>query len=191
MPSPSSQLTLVLQEYHLVAAIKATQDAEKAKDAYIPTPPTIDSSIQYDALYPKKFEQPATYIKSSATVEDCSGVQYCIDEEDEAALTKLNSALKNASGACSEDQFEAVMDFFEETARTKQPFATVDNTPVLSLQEIEEQIDDAVNPAVKLWYKSIYEHWKSRRLQRSNHSVQAMLKVSRRLHKIARILLMH
>lgn len=159
----------------MVAAINASA-GEGAKDAYIPTPPTVDSSIPYDALYPKRFQQPASYIKSSATVEDCSGTQYCMDEEDEVALTKINANLKNGTAPCSEDQFEAVMDFFEETARNKQPFASVDNTPVLSLQDIEEQYDDAIDPAVRQWARSIYEHWKARRTVNGNHTVQPSLK---------------
>ncbi|KKY15811.1 putative histone acetyltransferase complex component epl1 [Phaeomoniella chlamydospora] len=165
-------------EYHLVAAINASLPGagqSGVKDAYIPTPPTVDASIPYDALYPKKFQQPATYIRSSATVEDCSGAQYCMDEEDEIALAKINEKVKE-SGPCSEDQFEEVMDFFEETARNKQPFASVDNSPVLTLKEIEEQFDDTVNAGVKAWAKHIYEHWKERRSANGNHSVQVTLK---------------
>ncbi|KAL2392520.1 hypothetical protein ABEF94_000097, partial [Exophiala dermatitidis] len=89
-------------EYHLQQAIKAAEKAEKAKDAYIPTPPTIASDVQYDVLYPKGWKQPATYIRFSATVEDCSGVAYCMDEEDELALKLLNARLPAGQAPCTE-----------------------------------------------------------------------------------------
>src|SRR5256714_2016005 len=124
------------QEYHLQQAIKAAAGV-KAKDAYIPTPPTIASNVQYDVLYPRRFQQPATYIRSSSTVEDCAGTPYCMDEEDDAALKQINATLPKGVPECSEDLFEEVMNFFEETAQNKQPFAAVDSPPVLPLDELE------------------------------------------------------
>ncbi|KAL9112701.1 MAG: hypothetical protein Q9227_003004 [Pyrenula ochraceoflavens] len=161
------------QEYHLQQAISASQAIGKAKQAYIPTPPIIASSVQYDVLYPKKFQQPATYIRSSATVEDCSGSAYCMDEEDEIALKQINS--KQAQPA-TEDLFEEVMSFLEETASTKQPFAAVDNPPVLSFEEIQDQIDDNITSAARRYVEHIYPHWKSRREQNGNDLIQPHLK---------------
>lgn len=170
------------QEYHLQQAITAAQAAVsggKFKEAYIPTPPTIASDVQYDVLYPARFEQPATYIRSSATVEDhCNGPPYCMDEADEVALQKINAHLPTELKPCTEDQFEEVMAFFEETAHNKQPYAAVDNPPVLPLEELEEQYDETVGPNVRRLAKYVYEHWKSRRLDSANHGLQPTLKVS-------------
>ncbi|KIW35470.1 uncharacterized protein PV07_02166 [Cladophialophora immunda] len=166
-------------EYHLQQAIKASEAAKadaKIKDAYIPTPPTIASDVQYDVLYPKGFQQPATYIRSSATVEDCAGVAYCMDEEDELALKLIIGKLPAGQEPCTEDQFEVVMNFFEETAQTKQPFAAVDSPPVLPLEEFEEQIDDTVPPFVRNLSGFIYEHWKSRRSATGNRPLAPRLK---------------
>ncbi|OAP59530.1 hypothetical protein AYL99_06828 [Fonsecaea erecta] len=166
-------------EYHLQQAIKASEAAKagaKIKDAYIPTPPTIASDVQYDVLYPKGFQQPATYIRSSATVEDCSGVAYCMDEEDELALKLINGKLPAGQEPCTEDQFEVVMNFFEETAQAKQPFAAVDSPPVLPLEELEEQIDDTIPPFVRNLSGFIYEHWKSRRTETGNRPLAPRLK---------------
>lgn len=167
------------QEYHLQQAIKATQIAKtdaKIKDAYIPTPPTIANDVQYDVLYPKGFQQPATYIRSSATVEDCAGVAYCMDEEDELALKVLNTTLPAEHAPCTEDQFEEVMNFFEETAQTKQPFAAVDSPPVLPLEELQEQFDNTIPPHVKNLSKFLYEHWKARRTITGNRGLAPRLK---------------
>ena len=170
------------QEYHLQQAINAAQAAvsgARFKEAYIPTPPTIASDVQYHVLYPSRFEQPATYIRSSATVEDCcTGSPYCMDEIDEIALHKINLHLPTELKPCSEDQFEEVMGFFEQTTHDKQPFAAVDNTPVLPLEELEEQFDETLKPAVRRLAKFVYEHWKSRRLESANHYLQPSLKVS-------------
>jgi enhancer of polycomb-like protein len=159
----------------LQQAIKAAAGV-KAKDAYIPTPPTIASNVQYDVLYPQRFRQPATYIRSSSTVEDCAGVPYCMDEEDEVALKLINSTLPRGVAECSEDLFEEVTNFFEETAQNKQPFASVDSPPVLPLDELEEQLDDTINPEIRTYLKFIYEHWKSRRIVTGNRGLSPRLK---------------
>ena len=170
------------QEYHLQQAINASQAAVSGgrfKEAYIPTPPTIASNVHYDVLYPARFEQPATYIRSSSTVEDhCNGSLYCMDEVDEIALQKINFHLPSELKPCTEDQFEEVMGFFEETVRTKQPYAAVVNAPVLALGELEEQFDEASEPTVRRLAKFVYEHWRSRRLDSANHGLLPHLKVS-------------
>ncbi|KAJ9642180.1 Enhancer of polycomb-like protein 1 [Knufia peltigerae] len=166
-------------EYHLQQAIKAAEAAKadaKVKDAYIPTPPTIASDLQYDVLYPKGFQQPATYIRSSATVEDCSGVAYCMDEEDDLALKLINGKLPSGHEPCTEDQFEEVMNLFEEAAQTKQPFAAVDSPPVLPLEELQEQFDDATPAYVRTFSKYVYEHWRSRREEKGNRGLEPRLK---------------
>ncbi|KIW90358.1 uncharacterized protein Z519_09003 [Cladophialophora bantiana CBS 173.52] len=166
-------------EYHLQQAIKASEIAKadaKIKDAYIPTPPTIASDVQYDVLYPKGFQQPATYIRSSATVEDCAGVAYCMDEDDELALKLINGKLPAGQEPCSEDQFEVVMNFFEETAQAKQPFAAVDSPPVLPLEELVEQVDDTTPPFLRSLSRFIYEHWKTRRTATGNRPLAPRLK---------------
>jgi len=166
-------------EYHLQQAIKASEAAKadaKIKDAYIPTPPTIASDLQYDVLYPKGFQQPATYIRSSATVEDYSGVAYCMDEDDELAVKLINGKLPSGQEPCTEDQFEEVMNFFEETAQTKQPFAAVDSPPVLPLEELQEQFDETTPAFVRTFSKYVYEHWRTRREAKGNRGLAPRLK---------------
>ncbi|KAA6411957.1 MAG: histone acetyltransferase complex component Epl1 [Lasallia pustulata] len=165
-------------EHHLQAAIFASQAAAtggKVAQIYIPTPDTIQSSIQYDRLYPLTFSQPATYIRFSSTVEDCSGCPYSLTDEDGAYLQSMN-AKRSASTQCTEDQFEEVMNFFEETAQAKQPFAAVDNPPVVTCEEMESAFDENFDDAARTFAKDIYEHWKSRRLEAGNRSLMPGLK---------------
>lgn len=96
-------------------------------------------------------------------------------EEDDVYLKILNEKL--GVNQCTEDQFEEVMHFFEETAQTKQPYAAVDSPPVLSFAEIQESMDAAVEQSVKHFAKDIYEHWKSRRVETGNLPLQSALKV--------------
>lgn len=99
-------------------------------------------------------------------------------EEDDVFL-KIFNQKRDPSQRCSEDNFELTMNFFEETAQAKQPFAAVDSPPVLSYVEMEEAMDSAVEQAVKQFAKDIYPHWKSRRTEEGgNHSLAASLKVS-------------
>ncbi len=99
-----------------------------------------------------------------------------MDEEDDGFLKSMNKK-RNASTQCSEDQFEEVMNCFEETAQKQQPFAAVDNPPVLSYDEIDLSMDDYLDENVRVFTKEIYEHWKTRRLEAGNKSLTIGLKV--------------
>jgi len=99
-----------------------------------------------------------------------------MDEDDDAFLKSMNKK-GNASTQCSEDQFEEVMNCFEETAQTKQPFAAVDSPPVLSYDEIETSMDDHLDENARPFTKEIYEHWQTRRLEAANKSLTTGLKV--------------
>lgn len=161
------------------AALSASQAAAvggKVAQIYIPTPETIQSSIKYDHLYPLSFAQPATYIRFSSTVEDCCGSPYDMNEEDVVFLKSLNQR-KTASTQCTEDQFEEVMNFFEETAQAKQPYAAVDSPPVLSYEEMESSFDENIDEAARIFAKDIYEHWKRQRLEAGNRPLITTLKV--------------
>ncbi|EEH41264.1 hypothetical protein PAAG_03550 [Paracoccidioides lutzii Pb01] len=161
-------------EIHLQAAINAAARGNVAQ-AHIPTPETVKSSLQYDSIYKPTFSQPATYIRFSSTVEDCSGCSYNLVDEDDVALKILNQK-KDASTQCTEDQFEVVMAFFEETAQSKQPFAAVDSPPVLSYSEMENSFDGLVDESVRQFANDIYEHWKARRNRTGNLPLQTGLK---------------
>lgn len=161
------------------AALSASQAAGlggKVAQIYIPTPDAVKSSIEYDKLYSHTYQQPSTYIRFSSTVEDCAGCPYDLDEEDDVFLKSMNKK-RNASTQCSEDHFEDVMNCFEETAQLKQPYAAVDNPPVLSYEEIETSMDDYLNDGAKPFAKDIYEHWKVRRLETGNKPLTESLKV--------------
>src|ERR1700753_2857094 len=68
------------------------------------------------------------------------------------------------------------MNFFEETAQTKQPFAAVDSPPVLPLEELQEQIDDTVPAFIRNLSRFIYEHWRTRRTDTNKRSLAPQLK---------------
>ena len=99
-----------------------------------------------------------------------------MDEEDEVALKQINTTLPKDVPACNEDLFEEVINFFEETAQNKQPFAAVDSPPVLPLDELEEQYDDTISLEIRTYAKFIYDHWQSRRTAASNRGIAPRLK---------------
>ncbi|KAK4696012.1 enhancer of polycomb-like protein, partial [Lecanoromycetidae sp. Uapishka_2] len=167
-----------INEHHLQAALSSQTAAIGGKVAqiYIPTPDAVQSSIDYEKLYPLTYSSPTGYIRFSSTVEDCAGCPYDMDEEDDAFL-KLMNKKRNASAQCSANQFEEVMHCFEETAQTQQPFAAVDSPPVLSYDEIEASMDDYLDENARAFTKLVYEHWKTRRLEMGNKSLTISLKV--------------
>lgn len=99
-----------------------------------------------------------------------------MDEDDELALKLMNAKLTAGQPQCSEDQFEEVMNFFEETAQTKQPYAVVDSPPVLPLEEFQEQFDESTPAHLRTFAKSVYEHWKMRRTATGNRGLAPRLK---------------
>ncbi|KAF2094992.1 hypothetical protein NA57DRAFT_26938, partial [Rhizodiscina lignyota] len=165
-------------EHHLQKIINSAQDNAASSKAYIPTRETVESDLQYDLYYPQRFAQPATYIRFSSTVEDCMGTPYCMNEDDEGFLKALNSR-KPKSPQCSEDQFEEVMSFLEETASTKQPYVGVGESQPLSLEELETSRDDTVSDAAWRFAQDIYEHWKMQRIKRDNQPLMPTLKFER------------
>jgi enhancer of polycomb-like protein len=168
------------QEHHLQAIIAGGITGQAA---YIPTPPTNLSALHYERMYAPQYAQPQTYIRFSSTVEDCSGTPYCMDDDDEEWLDNLNASIKKSPSKtnpqCTEIQFEEVMSFFESTAALKQPFASVDNAPVLAYPEMETAFDDTIEEGSRRFAKDIYEHWKDVRARLLNHPLMPSLKFER------------
>ncbi|KAI8940806.1 hypothetical protein NX059_002069 [Plenodomus lindquistii] len=168
-------------EHHLQAVISAAQAAVHGSTGgeiaqlVIPTPEATASKVQYEELYPKKFTQPATYIRFSSTVEDTSGCPYCMTSDDVAFLKSYNQK-RGKNNHCSEDEFEEVINFFEETTATKQPFAAVDNSPVLPYEELEAEFDDTVRESARRFAKDIYAHWKHQRTLQGGRPLMPTLK---------------
>ncbi|KAI9741923.1 MAG: Enhancer of polycomb-like protein 1 [Cirrosporium novae-zelandiae] len=169
------------KEIHLQKVIRASQAAVHGANVaheYIPTPDAVASKIKYDELYPPTFSQPATYIRFSSTLEDCIGCPYNMTDEDEVFLKSMNQK-RNASTQCTEDQFEEVMSFFEETTEEKQPFAKLDGAPVLKFEEFESLFDETISEISRPFASEVYEHWRKQRLESRNCRLQPVIKVPR------------
>ena len=69
------------------------------------------------------------------------------------------------------------MDVLEKAAQSKQPYAAVDNPPVLSLEDMEPAFDDDLTISTRPLVREIYEHWKTRRLGTNNRLLVPSLKV--------------
>ncbi|KAI1284604.1 peptidase M22, glycoprotease [Xylaria sp. FL0933] len=161
-------------EYHLQAALKGVG---ASVDNEIPVPPPQKSvEADYDELYPTPYVEPRNYIKSSDTVEETlRGSSYDMTTEDDEFLRNYNSK-RPINAHLSEDDFERIMEVFEDTAAESAPFAEVDNTFVpfeLMSQAINFQIREK---SVQNHSKNIYEYWRSRRQATGNKSLHPSLK---------------
>ncbi|KAL7268454.1 Enhancer of polycomb-like protein 1 [Rhizina undulata] len=167
-------------EHHLQAAISASQAAAvgaKVTQIFIPTPDASEIPIKrYECLYPKKFSQPASYIRFSSTVEDCSGTAYCMSTEDEKYLEKLNSMRRSGVPVCTEDQFEFIMDQFENIIQLRQPFLSMDVSNIMSWEDMESSFTGAMDGHLKLFAKSIYSYWKDQKIARGGRPIIPVLK---------------
>ncbi|KAK7707292.1 Enhancer of polycomb-like protein 1 [Diaporthe eres] len=158
-------------EYHLQVLLKT---AGQKVDNEIPVPPPQESSTSYEELYSRPYSEPASYVRFSQTVEECIGCNYDMTEEDDAFLKEYN-AKRPAAQRLSEDDFEKVMEAFEENASHHTPFAAVDKT-ILDYEAMAPDLNVLLPAKVMTHSKAVYEHWKSRKEAMGNGSLQPSLK---------------
>jgi len=160
-----------MQEYHLQEVL---QGAGVAADKEIPVPPPEQSTLSYDDLYSQRWSETATYIRFSQTVEECIGCMYDMTEEDELFLKSYNQK-RAPSAQLSDDDFEKIMEVFEDTAYIRTPFASVDQT-VVSYDEMLHGLHELDKSKVMPHARDIYEYWRERRQAVSNKPLHPTLK---------------
>lgn len=158
-------------EYHLQAVLA---NAGVAADNEIPVPPPQESTLKYEELYAQRFSKTSTYIRFSQTVEECIGCMYDMTEDDEVFLKSYNQK-RAASAQLSDDDFEKIMEVFEDTAYVRTPFAAIDQT-IVPYDEMLQGLQDLEKAKVMPHAKEIYEYWKSRRQALSNKPLHPTLK---------------
>lgn len=133
-------------------------------DNEIPVPPPQESkSLNYDELYSLPYQLPNSYTRFSSTVEDeIKGATYDMTEEDDVFLKAFNSK-RPAPQQLSEDDFERILEVFEETASYLTPFAAVDKSvaPYSDMVPGLNNLDAASKGLPHA--KELYEYWKQRR----------------------------
>ncbi|OBA23615.1 hypothetical protein METBIDRAFT_76605 [Metschnikowia bicuspidata var. bicuspidata NRRL YB-4993] len=166
-------------EVHLQQVINAAQrvllgsnnESDKGKElssVYIPTPDASKTWPDAKKYYSDEaFIEPESYIKFSATVEDTLGIEYNMDEEDEAFFNEAFASDTDKSGAkqelkktnelakpsleagsnrsCTMLEFEAICDKFEKKIEERQPFLSMDPTNILSYKELSSLIIEEFN----------------------------------------------
>lgn len=138
------------KEVHLHRILqKGSSQLNSQKKDYIPTPDASATWKDYDKFYQGKFTEPSSYIKFSATVEDCCGAPYNIDEDDETFLNEVIN--KDGKTILSEDEFEILCSSFEYAIHERQPFLTTDPESILLFDEIKPTLmkADFVNQGLK------------------------------------------
>lgn len=99
---------------------------------------------------------------------------YDMTEEDEAFLKSYNQK-RAAAAQLSEDDFEKIMEVFEDTAYIKAPFASVDQT-IVPYDDMLQGLQDLEKSKVMPHAKELYEYWKSRRQASGNRPLHPTLK---------------
>ena len=147
-----------------------------AADKEIPVPPPQKSELNYDELYFRTCSKPASYIRFSQTVEESVGCMYDMSEDDEVFLKEYNKK-RPPSAQLSEDDFERIMEVYEETAQIKTPFAAIDQT-IVPYDDMLQGLQEIENCKTKIMphAKEVYEYWKSRRQASGNKPLQPTIK---------------
>lgn len=158
-------------EIHLQSILK---EAGTSNDQEIPVPPPQPSDVNYDDLYPSNYTKPSSYLRFSQTVEECITCQYDMTVEDNEFLKQYNGK-PPAAGPLSEDDFERVMEVFEDTAAEQTPFASVDNT-VVGYDMMVPSLHQLGSASILQHAKAVYEYWKSRRQEMGNKPLHPTLK---------------
>ncbi|KAL2162784.1 hypothetical protein VTH06DRAFT_6620 [Thermothelomyces fergusii] len=161
-------------EYHLQAVLKSEG---VAADKEIPVPPPQESTLNYDELYTRSFSKTSSYIRFSQTVEESIGCTYDMTEEDDEFLKSYNQK-RPPSAQLSEDDFERIMEVYEDTSFLKAPFASIDQT-ILPYDEMLQGLQDLDKAKIMPHAKEIYEYWKSRRIALNNQPLHPGLKFER------------
>lgn len=145
-------------EYHLQVLLKT---AGQKVDNEIPVPPPQESTTSYEELYSRPYSEPASYVRFSQTVEECIGCNYDMTEEDDAFLKEYN-AKRPAAQRLSEDDFERIMESFEDQSHNQTPYAAVDKT-ILEYEAMAHELNLLLPAKVVSHSKAVYDHWKSRK----------------------------
>lgn len=131
-------------------------------DNEIPVPPPQESkSLNYDELYATPYQLPNSFTRFSQTVEDCIACSYDMTVEDDEFLKSFN-AKRPAAQQLSEDDFEYVMECFEQTADDMTPYATVDKS-IVPYSDMLAGLSKLENSKGVPHAKDLYEYWKQRR----------------------------
>ncbi|KAG5463181.1 MAG: enhancer of polycomb-like-domain-containing protein [Olpidium bornovanus] len=175
-------------EHHLQAAISAAQaESAQAAPIYIPTPDASRLIGNYLLLYRHATFNPLNFVRFSSTVEDCIGIPYCVDEEDERWIAQYNARAKEANEPeLAEDAFETIASVFEQymadkvSARPKLWFLTRTANVSQDLHDSIPPFEDfswaPPNDQLKEVARAVYPHWSRRRAQRQGKPVMPALK---------------
>jgi enhancer of polycomb-like protein len=101
--------------------------------------------------------------------------------EDDVFLKAYNQK-RPVGSKCSEDDFERIMEVYEETADIQAPFAAVDGTVIpyeTMISALKQQVDDKT----QVFARDIYDHWRTRRQDSGNHPLQPTLKFEKNQEK--------
>ncbi|OBA25252.1 hypothetical protein HANVADRAFT_54032, partial [Hanseniaspora valbyensis NRRL Y-1626] len=129
---------------------KILQNKDSMKHEYIPTPDASKLWTAYNELEVPKFVNPEHYIISSATLEQCYGIEYLMDEEDDEFLVK-----ENLKDKITDDQFELICQIFEEIVNEHQPFLTVEPDSILSYDDLNDILNNKLKENIPLLKTSL------------------------------------
>ena len=101
--------------------------------------------------------------------------------EDDVFLKAYNQK-RPAGSKCSEDDFEKIMEVYEETADVQAPFASVDGT-VIPYDIMRSALKQQAQDKFQDFAKDIYDHWRTSRQQSGNHPLQPSLKFEKNQEK--------
>lgn len=129
---------------------KILQNNDSMKHEYIPTPDASKLWSEYKDFRVAEFESPAHYIISSATLEECFGIEYLMDEVDDLFLEK-----QELKDKITDDQFELICQIFEEIVNQHQPFLAVEPSLIFSYDDMNDILHKKLEENIPLLKSSL------------------------------------
>ena len=86
-----------------------------------------------------------------------------ISEEEKTSAAPTTSSRKSSA-------------FSKKPQPPSSPFASVDNSPVLTYEELETEFDETIGESSRQFARDIYAHWKNQRLLKVNRPLLPILK---------------
>jgi enhancer of polycomb-like protein len=111
-------------------------------------------------------------------VEDCCGTSYCMSEEDDKYLAELNASQAKANlPTITEDEFESLIELYENQIKEMQPYLTLDVNNIIGYDELAASFIADMNDNVRSVSKPIYDYWRGHKIVRTGKSIIPCLKV--------------
>lgn len=99
-----------------------------------------------------------------------------MSEADDVYLAKLNASRKPTLPPITEDEFESIVELYENAIQVTQPYLSMDVANIIPFEELEHAFENILDSNLRAAAKQIYPYWKEQKINRDGQSIIPSLK---------------